>query len=56
MKVFWVLGWDQYYPAAGLGNVLNTFETREEANEYVKTVSGWDYVEVEDVSRLLGIE
>lgn len=64
MKIWWVLGWYSYYPAGGLGNVIDTFETEEEANAYVSSVkidngSGYrscpDFVEVCDVSSLLGI-
>lgn len=56
MKVFWVLAWEQYYPDARLGNVRRTFETKEEADAYALEIgSSYDYVEVEDVSRRLGL-
>lgn len=56
MKVFWVLAYDQYYPNGGLSDVAATFATLEEAEEYAKTLSGRDYVEVHDVSYLLGVK
>ncbi len=33
MKVFWVLGYDRYYPCGD--NFQASFETREEAENYV---------------------
>lgn len=33
MKVFWVLGWDQYYPEED--NFLKSFETFDEARKYI---------------------
>ena len=34
MRKYVRLGWDNYYPAGGLGNVLGSFDTIEEAREY----------------------
>lgn len=33
MKVFWVLGWDRYYPEED--NFLKSFETLKEAQKYI---------------------
>jgi hypothetical protein len=55
MNVFWVLAYDKYYPSGGLGNVKRTFPSREEAAEYAETIQGYDYVEIQDVSRMLGV-
>ena len=59
MKVFWVLCWDQYYPAGGLRNVESTWETMEEAAKRVIELQDdphcyYDYIEIQDVSDLLG--
>ena len=56
MKVFWVIAYDHYYPDAGLRDVRGTFLTREEAEEYAATLKDFDYVEIEDVSEMLGLE
>jgi len=55
MKVFWVVAYDQYYPSGGLGNVLETFATRKEADAYADDVTGYEFIEVHDVRHLLGI-
>lgn len=64
MKVWWVLAWEQYYPNGGLGNVVGTFETKEEADQFAASFkydygSSFeyrpDYVEVENVSEMLGL-
>ena len=34
MKVFWIYNWDTYYPS--VDNYLASFETEEEADEYIK--------------------
>ena len=41
------LGWDYYYPRAGLGNVLTSFDTIEEAREYEPTYH-MDYAAIAD--------
>jgi hypothetical protein len=60
MKVFWVLAWETYYPNGGLGNVLSTHETLEEAIEAAKKLriedQSYDFIAVEDVSEMLGIK
>ena len=56
MNVFWVLAYDQYYPSGGLGNVKRTFSSWEEAVEYTETIQGYDYVEIQDVSSMLGVD
>lgn len=55
MNVFWVLAYDNYYPAPGLGNVKAAFDTREAAEEYAKNFKGYDNVEIADITYLLGI-
>lgn len=32
-KIWWVLGWDSYYP--GVDNFIGSFYTEEEAEEYI---------------------
>ena len=59
MKVFWVLAWDQYYPRGRLNNVESTWETREEAEKRVEQLEAnpscyFDYIEIEDISELIG--
>jgi len=64
MKVFWVLAWNKYYASGGLGNVYSQHETHEEAEVVVNELklisprSGYyfDYVQIEDVSEMLGIK
>lgn len=34
MKVWWVLGWDDYYP--GVDNFCGSFLTEEEADAYIE--------------------
>lgn len=34
MKIWWVLGWDKYYP--GVDNFVKSFSTKEEAEEWIK--------------------
>jgi hypothetical protein len=41
MKMIWVLGFDQYYP--GGDNFEASFETYEEAEEYVESEKAKDY-------------
>jgi len=41
MKVYWVLGYDQYYP--GRDNFNESFETYEEAEAYVEREKTKDY-------------
>ena len=57
MNVFWVLAWSKYYPGGGLRNVHSQHETLDEALEIVKQLEAtneYDYVQVEDVSEMLG--
>jgi len=62
MKVFWVLAWEKYYASGGLNNVYSRHETFEEAeavaNELRRNMENnhFDYVEIEDVSEMLGIK
>lgn len=46
-KKFILLQWDTYYPSGGLGNVKESFDTLEQAQEYVKK-HRYDYSEVVD--------
>lgn len=61
MKIYWVTGHDQYYPLGGLDNVKATFETYEEAVEYVEEKERLlnhernDFYYIHDVRELLGI-
>lgn len=58
-KVWWVLAWYQYYPGGGLNNVHSTHYTEDEANdvaERLRAEGNYDYAEVENISRLLGIK
>lgn len=53
MKVFWVNGWDVYYP--GVDNFLASFETEEEAQAYADSKPPrynftFDFYEVVDIS------
>lgn len=34
MKVWWVIGWDDYYP--GVDNFRSSFASKEEAEEWIK--------------------
>jgi hypothetical protein len=64
MKVFWVLAWEKYYPSRALNNVYSTHETFEEAQLVADALRRrepmandyFDYVEIEDVSEMLGIK
>ena len=52
MKVFWVLGWDRYYPEED--NFLESFETFGEAQKHIDTcrdISGhFDRYDIIDIS------
>lgn len=58
MKVFWVLATEQYYP--GVDNFEASFETMEEAEEYVRLENTHDHrkdwYSIINVSSRLGIE
>ncbi len=58
MKVFWVLATEQYYP--GIDNFEASFETKEEAEEYVRLENTYDrrkdWYSIINVSSRLGIE
>jgi hypothetical protein len=41
MKVFWVLAFDGYYPSPD--NFEASFETREEAEAFIKSVQAKEY-------------
>jgi hypothetical protein len=41
MKVYWVLGYDRYYP--GGDNFQASFETHEEAQAYVESEKAKEY-------------
>lgn len=64
MKVWWVLGWEQYEACGGLGNVHGAYETKEEAEAVAASLMAADppltgcdnyNVEVCNVSDLLGL-
>lgn len=38
MKIWWVVGWDNYYPEASLDNVIDTFATEQEAIEFAGNI------------------
>jgi len=49
MKIYWVLGYDQYYPLAD--NFMDSFETYEEAAEYAaKRPGNRDHYNVINIS------
>lgn len=52
MKVFWVLGWDRYYPAED--NFLKSFDTLEEAQKYIdvclQVAHHYDRYDIIDIS------
>lgn len=55
MKIWWVLGWDQYYPT--YDNFKASFETFEEANEYVENIKKSDgYYYIQDHYEIINIE
>jgi hypothetical protein len=52
MKIYWVLGYDKYYPSAD--NFMASFETYEEAAEYAaKRPRNLDYYDVINISHSL---
>lgn len=58
MKIYWVFGWDQFYPNGGLRNLLRTFDTWVEANDYRVDVAAkkWDHTQLVNIEKHLGIE
>lgn len=56
MKIWWVIAYDGYYPGSSLTNVHSTYKTEEEAKQQASKINDFDYVEVINVSPLLGIE
>lgn len=65
MKIWWVTAWQNYYPDGGLDNIKGSFSTKEEAEEFAKTLRAegmpspgsflprYDFVEVENIAHLL---
>jgi hypothetical protein len=55
MRVFWVLGWENYYPS--VDNFVNSFYTYEDALEYIKNVDKLEWrfqnYEIIDISKRL---
>jgi len=54
IKKFWVLGWDTYYPSAD--NFRASFETVEEAHDYIDRVESDDNFYPFDNYRIINIE
>lgn len=49
MKVYWVLGWDTYYPRHD--NFLDSFDNEETAQEYIFLQDGYyDNYEIVNIS------
>lgn len=40
-KPFWVFEFDNYYPSGGLADISDTFDTLEEAVEYINREPDW---------------
>lgn len=56
MKVWWVLCWEDYYPDGGLGNVWDSYATKEEAEAAAAEIEKdacWDNVEVVNIEDML---
>jgi hypothetical protein len=52
MKVFWVLGWDQYYPRRD--NFLASFDNEKDARQFIYEQGDyWDNYEVINISHRL---
>lgn len=48
MKIFWVLGWDQYYPNDD--NFLASFDNENDAQKFVDSHDRFDYYEIVNIS------
>ena len=49
MKIFWVLGWDHYYP--GRDNFLASFDNEGDAQEYISQQNNYyDVYEIVNIS------
>jgi hypothetical protein len=49
MKIFWVLGWDQYYPCDD--NFLASFDNEGDAQEYISLQDKYfDHYEIVNIS------
>ena len=54
MNIWWVFGYDNYYPCGGLDDLRGSFPTEEEAKEFASSIySGWDVVEVINITEHL---
>lgn len=54
MKIWWVLGWDQYYP--GVDNFCASFISKEEAQEWIENERhdhSWDKYTIINISERL---
>lgn len=45
MKKYLVVAWQHYYPAPGLGNIVDSFDTLEEAEELFLKLSSDDWMD-----------
>jgi hypothetical protein len=53
MKVWWVYGWNQYYPSPCLGDLVDTFSTYAEAYAFaagLQDSGNVNYVDIVDIS------
>jgi hypothetical protein len=49
MKLFWVLGWDQYYP--NIDNFLASFDNEADAQEYISQQNKYyDFYKIVNIS------
>ena len=54
MNIWWVFGYDNYYPCGGLDDLRGSFPTEEEAKEFASSIySGWDVVGVINITEHL---
>lgn len=50
LKPWIVVAFEEYYPGGAMNDVLGFFDTKEEAEEYAKSLKkGWDYIYVTNI-------
>lgn len=50
MNIWWVFGYDQYYPGGALGDLLKTFDNEADARRFaVGADEEYDFVDVVNV-------
>ena len=56
MKRYFIFAYDTFYPEGGMNDYQASFDSLEDAKEYTKTLTGYDYIEIWDMEKMEEIE